>query len=62
MALVPKRDATQHWIKNNFKFSLKNPCNKEFRINPNNAPNPNTNSHRHFFELIQKYDDENVKN
>ena len=33
-----------------------------FRINANNAANPNTNSHRQFFELVQQYDDENVKN
>ena len=52
---------TQYWIKNNLKLSSKNPSNKEFRINPNIAYNPNPKFHRQFFELVQKYDDENLK-
>ena len=30
--------------------------------NPNTLPNPNPNSHRHFFELVEKYDDDNLEN
>ena len=43
-------------------FSGEGRSNKGFKINPNTLPNPNPNSHRHFFELIEKYDDDNLKN
>ena len=43
-------------------FSGEDPSNKGFNINPNTLPNPHPNSHRHFFELVEKYDDDNLKN
>jgi hypothetical protein len=51
-----------NWIK---KVTMKMKKNNFFNgngENPNTLPNSKPNSHRHFFELVEKYDDDNLEN